>query len=256
MSHSDCAKYRELLRELPRGTLSPEERRKIEGHLRDCPECKAFEIAEMDLDDALARLPRHRAPVALRHNLVNSLAAAPQKRRVSWRPIAAGVTLLLGLLVLVLRLAIQNPDPIVTEAVNDHLRVLYAQSPIEIASGGIHQVKPWFEGRLDFAPVVQFEGDDEFLLAGGSVGYFIDRKAAVFLFKRRLHWVSVFVFRAEGLPFTRWSEFVPTKLGPQRGRDRGFNVLSYRVDDLGYVLVSDIDAAALDRLGSKLVTRR
>ncbi len=34
--------------------------------------------------------------------------------------------------------------------------------PLEVESGGVHQVKPWFEGRVDFAPVVGFGGDDDF----------------------------------------------------------------------------------------------
>ena len=32
---------------------------------------------------------------------------------------------------------------VVAEAINDHLRVLYSEHPVEIESGGIHQVKPW-----------------------------------------------------------------------------------------------------------------
>jgi anti-sigma factor RsiW len=68
---------------------------------------------------------------------------------------------------------------LVSEAVNDHLRVLSSQHPLDVESGGIHQVKPWFERRLDFAPVLAFEGDAEFPLRGGAVGYFRDRKAAV-----------------------------------------------------------------------------
>ena len=55
-----------------------------------------------------------------------------------------------------------NPNQeLVTEAVNDHLRVLYAEHPVEIESGGIHQVKPWFSGRLDFAPALNFSGDGD-----------------------------------------------------------------------------------------------
>src|SRR6266566_672368 len=60
----------------------------------------------------------------------------------------------------------------VGEAISDYLRVLSSQHPVEIQSGGIHQVKPWFEGRLDFAPVVSFDGDQDFALKGGAVGYF------------------------------------------------------------------------------------
>src|SRR4029077_19258472 len=89
----------------------------------------------------------------------------------------------------------------VTEAVNDHLRLLASQHPLDIESGGMHQVKPWFEGRLDFAPVVRFLGDDDFPLRGGAVGYYVDRKAAVFVFYRRLHPMTLLVFRADGLPW-------------------------------------------------------
>src|SRR5438094_10601714 len=89
----------------------------------------------------------------------------------------------------------------VAEAVNDHLRLLSSQHPLDVESGGLHQVKPWFGGRLDFAPVVTFEGDADFPLKGGSVAYFRDRKAAVFVYARRLHPISLLVFRADSLPW-------------------------------------------------------
>ncbi|WP_248353531.1 hypothetical protein [Anaeromyxobacter oryzae] len=41
--------------------------------------------------------------------------------------------------------------------------MLASQHPIEIETGGSHQVKPWFEGKLDFAPVVPAP-------AGGELG--------------------------------------------------------------------------------------
>ena len=91
------------------------------------------------------------------------------------------------------------PSELVAEAVNDHIRVISSTHPVDIESGGIHQVKPWFTGRLDFAPRVAFSGDDDFPLVGGSVGYFRDRKAAVFVFKRRLHTITLLVFPPDGL---------------------------------------------------------
>jgi anti-sigma factor RsiW len=78
------------------------------------------------------------------------------------------------------------------------VRVLYSDHAVEIESGGIHQVKPWFAGRLDFAPSVGFAGDADFPLKGGAVAYFMDRKAATFVFARRLHTITLFVFRADG----------------------------------------------------------
>jgi anti-sigma factor RsiW len=138
------------------------------------------------------------------------------------------------------------------EAVNDHLRVLYSDHPVEVESGGIHQVKPWFTGRLDFAPVVAFGGDDDFPMQGGAVAYFLDRKAATFIFKRRLHVITLFVFRAEGLP---WSTLAAHPVGGARGTletSRGFHVLMWRKDDLGYALVSDVDPTDLQRLALKV----
>jgi anti-sigma factor RsiW len=140
----------------------------------------------------------------------------------------------------------------VLEAVNDHLRVHYAQQPLEVASGGIHQVKPWFEGKLDFAPVLGFDGDAEFTLTGGAVAYFIDRKAAAFVFKRRLHVITLFVFRVEGLPRPHGSNQKLGRRSALAAHSRGFNVLFFRDNELGYALVSDTEPAALARLGEKI----
>jgi anti-sigma factor RsiW len=129
------------------------------------------------------------------------------------------------------------PSPLVTEAVNDHLRVLYAEHPLEIESGEIHQVKGWFERRVDFAPIVAFDGDADFPLQGGSLAYYIDRKAAAFVYKRDLHLITLFVFPARGLPFPA---------DRVTAASHGFHVIVWRSGDLGYALVSDVAAAELE----------
>src|SRR5262249_49312291 len=144
-----------------------------------------------------------------------------------------------------------SSDALFAEAVNDHLRILYAERPIEIESGGVHQVKPWFAGRLDFAPVLAFGGDEEYPLEGGAVAYFLDRKAAAFQFKRRLHPITLLVFRADGLS---WPAVAGT-VGPMRASlqtQRGFHVLLWRRDDLGYALISDLDERELSTLAEKI----
>lgn len=116
-------------------------------------------------------------------------------------------------------------------------------------------MKPWFEGRLDFAPVVDFAGDDDFPLQGGSVAYFVDRKAATFVFKHRLHEITLFVFRAEGM---RWPVAGLRPIGVARGTvetSRGFHVAMWRQGDLGYVLVSDVNEADLIALGARIAAR-
>ena len=140
----------------------------------------------------------------------------------------------------------------VAEAVNDHLRILESQHPLEIESGNFHQVKPWFEGRLDFAPVVPFLGDEEFPLRGGAIGYYLDRKAAVFEYGSRLHAVSLFVFRAEGLPWPARGLESLGKVRAYSGASRGYNTILWREGEFGYAIVSDVDSSVLRKLAVKL----
>jgi anti-sigma factor RsiW len=118
----------------------------------------------------------------------------------------------------------------------------------------MHQVKPWYEGRLDFAPVVTFLGDADFPLAGGAVGYFIDRKAAVFVFHRRLHAISLIVFPARGLSWPTNGLASIGSVSAYRTADRGFHVILWRKGDQGCALVSDVDPADLTRLALRLAT--
>jgi anti-sigma factor RsiW len=138
----------------------------------------------------------------------------------------------------------------VGEAVNDHLRVVASTHPVEIEGGGIHQVRPWFTGRLDFAPPVTFSGDADFPLVGGSVGYFHEHKAAVFSFRRRLHAITLLVLPSAGLD---WPERDLVPVGPLSvavQSARGFTVLLWRDRGFGYVLVSDVNRAELERLAT------
>ena len=138
------------------------------------------------------------------------------------------------------------------ESVNDHLRLLASRRPLDVESGGLHQVKPWFAGRLDFAPVVTFEGDADFPLKGGSVGYFRDRKAAVFVYARRLHPISLLVFRADGLSWPSRSLTRVNDVEASVAAERGFNVIVWRRGELGYALVSDVDAGELKAFAARL----
>ncbi len=145
--------------------------------------------AEHALDELLEqRLPRHAAPTTLKRRLGLLMvrpapAAAPVHSALTrWTrfvapAMAAGLALMVG------RAFMQRSSSqdgalasLTGEAVNDHLRVLASQHPVEIESGGKRQVKPWFEGKLDFAPEVPALEDTELRLRGGSVGYVFDRR--------------------------------------------------------------------------------
>ena len=260
----ECQEARPLLLDYQRGQLTPARHDEVRAHLERCARCAHEEAAEGALTNLVERnLPQYPAPLALKRRLAAHWPAPGVARHSWWRgwrralapAVAVAAVLIAGVALLDVERAIWRPSDapgaLVTEAVNDHLRLLQSEHPLEIQSGGIHQVKPWFAGRLDFAPIVGFEGDADFPLRGGAVGYFLDRKAAVFVYSRRLHSVSLFVFRADGLPW-------PTR-GLQRigGVDasvkvaRGFSVILWRSGELGYALVSDLGSRELVELASK-----
>jgi anti-sigma factor (TIGR02949 family) len=257
-----CEDARAHLLDYQRGQLGPERHAEVLAHLDTCGACAREAAAERALTEVLERrLPQHAAPVALKRRLAAEWPAAPATRPSWWSrwgrfsvPAAAVALVLLAVIPVYYQRVSDGPAGMVTEAVNDHLRILSSQNPLDVRSGGIHQVKPWFEGRLDFAPVVPFAGDQEFQLQGGAIGYFRDRKAAVFVFQRRLHVVSLFVFRAEGFP---WPIRRLEPMGGARAyvtTARGFSVILWRAGELGYALVSDVERPELTQLGVKLAT--
>jgi len=252
-----CDDARALLLDAQRGRLAPELRARMQAHVQGCAACAHEEAAEALLSDALEhRLPQHAAPVALKRRLAQTWPRPEDTGRWRrWGRVLVPAAVAAALLVVAVPLYYQRAgrgETMVAEAVNDHLRVLTSQHPLDVESGGIHQVKPWFEGRLDFAPVVRFAGDAEFPLRGGAIGYYLDRKAAVFVFGRRLHTITLLVFRADGLPWPRGDE---QRIGAARAHvssERGFTCVLWREGELGYALVSDVDPADLNGLAAKL----
>ena len=207
-----CDEVRLHLLDYQEGRLRLEAQHAVRTHLDDCPDCTRADAAEQELTRLLEhRLPQHPASLALKRRLAARWSQPPaaRSRWGRWRgalaPVMTAAAIVLGAAPIVYyeraaSRAAREETAMVAEAVNDHLRLLASPRPLDIETGGLHQVKPWFGGRLDFAPVVTFEGDADFPLKGGSLGYFRDRKAAVFVYARRLHSISLLVFRADGLP--------------------------------------------------------
>lgn len=257
---SDCERVREDLLDFLRERQSEPERRETERHLEQCAACQKIVVRERALDRALAQRPQHALPSALRARLEARVAAATPARPARslsrfvlvFGPLAAAALLVIAFSG---RAWVSSDRRLLNEAVNDHLRVLYAAHPIEIESGGIHQVKPWFSGRLDFAPPLAFSGDEEFPLQGGAIAWFVDRKAATFVFKHKLHTITLFVFQSAGFDWPLHGNVQLGDVSGNREQLRGFNTLLWRDADLGYALVSDVNPDELVRLAHKVRAR-
>jgi len=258
-----CGDVQIHLHEYRKRNLDSGLHREIVAHLETCPACTSADRTEHALDELLEqRLPRYTAPTTLKRRLgllmvrpAPALSVPTRWTRFIAPAMAAGFALMAGGLFMQRNTSQGSAIASLTaEAVNDHLRVLASQHPVEIESGGKHQVKPWFEGKLDFAPEVPALEDSELQLRGGSVGYVFDRKAAVLIYALRQHLVTLLVFRPEGLT---WPEASAGQGGLVRGHEasaRGFNVVLWRSGELGYALVSDANAKELGEIGARFAT--
>lgn len=188
---------------------------------------------------ALADHVRLPAPRRLHEQLARTHLAP----RRSWRGwlggFALGAAAAAAAMVLWLQ-PIEHGATLAEEAVGDHLRIVAAPHPLDVEVSDMHQVKPWFTGKLDFVPPVSFLGDDDYRLKGGALAVFQGHKAAAFVYQRRLHILTLLVWADAG----------------QRARDesttRGFHVITWARDGIGMALVSDIQWDDLRALETRL----
>ena len=256
----DCRTTQSLISDAHHGRLAPDVLEERRVHLRACTPCGQIEHAEQILTDVLEqRLPRHPATLSLKRRLDGEWLLAHREERARWRPRTAGVSLAAnGAMVAALAVGfmfgkreIERQPIVAIEAVNEHLRLLDGESPLQVQASDLHQVRPWFAGKLDFAPPVAFQGDVEYPLVGGAVSRILEQRAARFVFARRLHKISLFVLPAHGLSVPgRDIRFGPSPAAI--GVSRGFAVVAWRSGEFAYVLVSEINSPELLELGKRI----
>jgi len=152
--------------------------------------------------------------------------------------LALGVALTLVAVLIAPRLTPDGPLP--DELVAAHVRALQVGPLYEVASSDRHTVKPWFQGRLDYAPTV-LDGplrEQGFALLGGRVQAVQARPTAVLAYQVRLHKIDLYQWPAEhgGALETL-----------QR---RGFNLVRWSDGAMQYWAVSDVDGTELQRFAS------
>ncbi len=128
------------------------------------------------------------------------------------------------------------------DVVSAHVRSLLQDTPFQVASGDPHSVRPWFNGRVDYAPAVKDLAADGFPLAGGRLDYVGSRRVSALVYKRRLHVISVFMWPSPG----------PEEAAPRGFQLNGYNVVAWSRAGLTWWAVSDVGAAELQQLQALL----
>ena len=234
------------------GELDASRAAEFERHLESCGECTATLGAAESLRSSLQRAQLYEtAPVSLRNKIAAEIKPASSSlarmRPAVWRwaAVAAGI-LIVAVVAWYARPGRQDnaaPAPFTAaEMIDAHIRSLQPGHLTDVASTDQHTVKPWFDGKLDYAPPVRDFGDEGFSLVGGRLDALGGRSVAVLVYGRRKHFVNVFV-----LP----TKEPDTPIHPPGSR-QGYNWLHWRLGGMEYCAVSDVSDSDLHELAQLL----
>ena len=220
----------------------------FETHLKSCFECHTALASEEALRASIANANLYeRTPAALRRSISAQIPARPtavaRAHAVSpaWRGLALAASFLFlatlsWQLLQRFRGGSQQP-PLVAAALDAHLRSLQQGHLADVQSTDQHTVKPWFDGKVDFAPPVRDFASVGFPLLGGRLDVLDHKTVAALVYGRRKHIINVFVSRLNAAPEP-----------PSSGSSQGYNWLAWQNGGFSFYAVSDVNPADLEQL--------
>lgn len=238
------------------GELPPADAARVASHLDGCEACAAFQAEIMALSarvrseatrysapDPLGEAVRAQVEASSRHSPAKAsrTAAAHQnrsrpvigRRRFGGLVSGLGLGIAATLAVMLLQPATNGlPD----ELVANHIRALQPGHLMDVISTDQHNVKPWFDGRVDFAPPVQDFRTEGFPLAGGRLDYLAGRPVAVLIYQRRKHVIDLYIW-----PYSKGGD------SGQTGSRNGYNFIVWHQAGMAFRAVSDLNPAELSQ---------
>lgn len=238
----ECREIQQLLTAYADGEVGVPEALDVERHMGSCPACRAEHATQVTLRAAIKRdMTYFEAPERLANRIRAALPRAAEPARARWSWNRANVGLALASLAAIawsvgLYLSMPSPtDRLAEDAIAGHIRSLLSEHPVDVVSSDRHTVKPWFAGKLDFAPTVYDLAAEGFSLLGGRLDYLDHRTVAALVYRYRRHVISVFI-----TPAKDDKDFTPASFSAQ-----GYQLVHWKSGDMDCWAVSDTDAVTL-----------
>ncbi|MBS1840379.1 MAG: anti-sigma factor [Acidobacteria bacterium] len=241
-----CEENRTILHAYLDGELDAPRSAEFEKHLENCAAC----VRALEAQETLRSKIRHAdlyepLPNDLESKIRRQLreASAPVPKRFVWQWLAAAAAVLFFAGISWRYLPKFGADSglsasaFASEIVDAHIRALQPGHLTDVASTDQHTVKPWFDGRIAFAPPVKDFAEEGFPLIGGRLDVLQGENVAALVYGRRKHFINVFVW--------------PERAGEAEqytGSKNGYNWISWKQGELRLCAVSDTNRDDLNAL--------
>jgi anti-sigma factor RsiW len=243
-----CQRADELINGYLDGELNLARSQEVKQHMRECEICaRAFHNQTVLRSSLKEESLYYAAPEKLKKRIQSSLhkeAKAelfPHAFGWRWLTVGASLAFMLFIGVVVWRLvpsSIRSPgdELLAQEIVSDHVRSLQMPGHLtDVLSSDQHTVKPWFDGKVDFAPPVKDFAGQDFRLYGGRLEYLNNRTVATLVYQRRLHYINLFIWPA--------GQAGPT--GEMSTQRQGYNLIHWTSSGMNYWAISDLNSVEL-----------
>jgi anti-sigma factor RsiW len=228
------------------------ERFAVETHIKSCSECRAALEIERELVLAIrdAR-PVYTAPASLATNVAQLVQSSGRPTAfVSSRAFIAACALLLlavaGFWLAAPESFEEDRSSFVAMAVNNHVRYLKGQLPLEVFSESPEKISTWFAGKLGFNLKLPDypQGRDEpkpYHVEGGRLVGFKEDYAAYIVYRLKGHPISLVVTSDKVARPSGGEEILWEGLRFHFQSLNGWKVLTWSDNGLTYALVSNLE---------------